>query len=458
MGEGVAGLEFSGSKAPGCVDPMCGRVPSPRVERADLFLGPEGGSGGSGMAPRANSTRDDAYFMRRALRIARLGLGRTHPNPRVGAIAVQGKRIVAWGAHLAYGRAHAEAHLLARADGTDLRGATLYVTLEPCAHVGKTPACAPAVAAAGFRRAVVATGDPHPQVCGRGLQILRRADLDVSVGLLERQAKLLNAPFFWFLEKGRAFVTLKIAASLDGRLAAADGSSRWVTRSAAREQVQHWRAEADAILVGRGTFEADGPRLTARPIRDPLGALREKLGQEGTLWPPQPVRVLLDSEARVAADSERLRELRAAPGGRWLVVCGSAAPPERIQALEEADLGGWVLPSPSSHRVDLQALCRRLAADGLLDVMVEGGGELATAFIRAGLVERYRIFCAPVLLGGGRTWTGDLEIPDIQQALRLAPLCTRRLGPDVLIEALSPPATRALGLRAKCFEDCAEAL
>ena len=410
------------------------------------------------MAPVGDGTRSDAHYMRCALRMARLGAGRTHPNPRVGALAVRAGRIVGWGAHLAFGRAHAEAHLLARANPAALRGATLYVTLEPCAHVGKTPACAPAVVAAGFQRVVVATSDPHPRVRGRGLGILRNAALDVSVGVLEQSAKLLNAPYLWLLDRERCFVTLKIAASLDGRIAAEDGTSRWITSPAARERVQQWRAMADAILVGRGTFETDRPRLTARPARDPLARLRRQLGHEGALWPPQPVRILLDSKARVARDPQMIMEMRSAVGGRWLVACGNDAPRDARLRLTEAGLGGWELPSPSGSRVDLPALCRRLAAEGLLDVMVEGGGRLATELIRAGLVDRFRIFSAPVLLGGGRAWTEALGVPSMNQALRLMPLRMGRVGPDALIEALSPAAARTLGIRSRASENRAKAI
>lgn len=400
--------------------------------------------------------------MRLALRLARLGMGRTHPNPRVGAVAVRNGSIVGLGAHLECGGAHAEGALIgAAAEGT-LRGATLYVTLEPCAHKGKVGPCAPAIVQAGFRRVVAAMEDPNPIVRGRGIGILRASGIQMDVGVLGGAAAMLNAPFLWSLTRKRAFVTLKIAASLDGRVAAADGSSRWISGSRAREQVQRWRASCDAILIGRGTLEADGPRLTARPVSDPLARLRARLramggaqAARGGSWPHQPARIVVDSRARTAQREDLLGAMARSPGGPWIVACAERAPAASIQRLERAGVRCWVLPQEKSEaRVDLRALTVRLAENGLLDLLVEGGATLASRLVRQDLVDRFRIFLAPVLLGGPRQWAADLGFATLGEARRLAALRVRRVGCDALLEALSRSAARMLRAqgRAGCTE------
>ena len=394
-------------------------------------------------------------YMRLALRLARLGAGRTHPNPRVGAVAVRDGRVVGLGAHLACGGEHAEAGLIRRAAPGVLRGATLYVTLEPCCHVGRTPPCAPAIAAAGIRRVVAAMRDPHPLVNGGGFDQLQAAGVDVSSGLLERRAARLNAPFLWMLLRGRAFVTLKVAASLDGRLAAADGTSQWICGPRARALVHGWRAGCDAVLVGRGTLEADRPRLTARPPRDRLARWRRAVSQRAAGgqrpgaavpgWPHQPVRIVLDSRAAIGLREDLLEHLTSTPGGPWVIACDERAPRAARQRLELAGVRCWSFPVRNGARgVDLRALTARLAAEGLPDLLVEGGPTVATSFTREDLVDCYRAFLAPLLLGGPRAWLGDAGFCTLDEAPRLAMERARRIGRDALVEALSPSASRLL--------------
>jgi len=381
----------------------------------------------------------DRRYMRAALRVARLGMGRTHPNPRVGALAVREGRVLGVGAHLAYGGAHAEAALIERLGAAGLRGATLYVTLEPCDHQGKTPPCTEAILRARPARVVVAMEDPHPLVRGRGLARLRRGGIAVESGICRAAALRLNAPFLWAQTRGRAFLTLKVACGLDGRLAAADGSSRWISSPRSRSEVHRWRAESDAILIGMGTLERDRPRLTARPPADPLHRLRSRL--QAPPWPPAPVRVVVDSESRAGEREDLLEHLGTTEGGRWIIACGKGASTAARKRLAKRGVRCWVLPrEDGSSRVSLAALAERCASEGLLDVMVEGGGALATALIRDRLIDRLRIFVAPRLLGGDRGWLVDPGWGSMVDGWQLEPERIRRFASDVLVEALSPDA------------------
>ncbi|MFH1143111.1 MAG: bifunctional diaminohydroxyphosphoribosylaminopyrimidine deaminase/5-amino-6-(5-phosphoribosylamino)uracil reductase RibD [Candidatus Eisenbacteria bacterium] len=417
------------------------------------------------MAAQIAEACTDRDWMRLALRLARLGMGRTHPNPRVGAVAVGDGRLLGMGAHLVFGGPHAEAMLAGLSPegptcpGADaalrigargaraarsLEGATVYVNLEPCAHQGKTPPCASALALHGVRRVVAAIADPHPLVSGRGLSFLREAGVEVFTGLLAPAARRLNAPFLWHLQAGRAMVTLKLAASLDGRLAARDGGSRWISGEASRELVHRWRSECDAVVVGRGTFESDRPRLTARPTRDPLAGLRLRLREmaggaaAAPGWPHQPVRLVVDSRARLG-NRDDIPFGREDGGGPWIVACGARAPSRSIARLEARGAQCWRLPEPRGGAgVDLPALMRRLALEGLLDVLVEGGPALANSLLSARLVDRLRLFQAPCLLGGDRTWTEDLGVSQLSERVALARCGARRVGDDLLITGWNP--------------------
>ena len=391
------------------------------------------------------SGRDRAR-MRLALRLAGLGCGWTHPNPRVGAVAERDGQIVGLGAHLRFGGPHAEAALLAEARPADTRGATLFVNLEPCGHHGKTPPCTDAILRAGIERVVVAMEDPGPQVHGRGFEILSRAGVQVERGVGLKRALMLNAPYLWLHLRRRAFVTLKMAVSLDGRVAAADGSSRWITDRAARERVQQLRAACDAVLIGRGTLESDRPRLNARPRRDPLSDVRGRVPGAATGWPHQPARVVVDSRCSVARSEELLQRMSGADGGPWIVACGERAARSRIERCEEAGIRCWILGvGGGGAGVDLEALLQRLAREGLLDVMTEGGPTLASELVRAGLVDRLLLFQAPLLLGGKGIWLDDLGVESLSESVSLGRLTATRVGRDLLVETWMPEAAAALG-------------
>jgi diaminohydroxyphosphoribosylaminopyrimidine deaminase/5-amino-6-(5-phosphoribosylamino)uracil reductase len=319
--------------------------------------------------------------MRAALGLARRGLGNVWPNPAVGCVIVKDGRVVGRGWTQPGGRPHAETEALARA-GDAAQGATAYVTLEPCAHHGKTPPCAEALVAAGLARVVVALDDPDPRVAGRGLARLREAGIAVETGLCEAEAAELNAGFLMRVGSGRPLVTLKLATSLDGRIATASGESRWITGPPARERAHLLRAEHDAILVGTETVITDDPELTCRVP-----------GLAGR----SPVRVVLDRRLRIPATAKLFAAPPAAPV--WLV---TAATPDQVRKARLRDRGVEIIEieQDGPDGLDLPAVLAALGGRGLTRLLVEGGGRLAGALLRQRLVDRLAWFHAPLLIGG----------------------------------------------------------
>jgi diaminohydroxyphosphoribosylaminopyrimidine deaminase/5-amino-6-(5-phosphoribosylamino)uracil reductase len=317
------------------------------------------------------SIAEDRAHMTRALLLAGEGLFTTDPNPRVGCVLVRGGTVVGEGWHARAGEAHAEVVALREA-GAASRGATAYVTLEPCSHFGRTPPCANALIEAGIGRVLCATTDPNPQVAGAGLERLAAAGVAVETGLFAGRARALNPGFFSRFERGRPFVRLKLAMSLDGRTAHADGVHRWITGGAAREDVQRWRAQSSAVLTGAGTVRSDDPRLDVRLAYGP--------------WVRQPLRVVLDP-GRTCAPAARIFE-----GGGALVFAAADAPdgagPAPVERVARAPGG-----------LDLDAVLARLAARAANEVLVECGARLAASFLRAGLVDELLLYVAPSLLG-----------------------------------------------------------
>jgi len=362
-------------------------------------------------------TAPDERFMRRALELAERGRGLTSPNPLVGAVLVTPAGEVAGeGAHLYAGGPHAEIEALAAA-GARARGATLYLTLEPCAHQGRTPPCAPAIVEAGVARVVAALGDPNPLVAGRGFETLRRAGVLVTSGLLAEAAARQNRVFFTAMTARRPHVTLKAAMTLDGKIADAGGASRWITGEQARAHAHRLRSEADAIVVGVGTVLKDDPALTVRLDRP---------------WPREPYRVVLDTGARTPAQA---RVIRAGDPARALVAVGDGASAASLRALQAT--GAGILRCPTRDgRVDLGALLEALFAREVRGVLVEGGGEVHAAFLDAGLVDRVAVYVAPLLVGGRAAPTpvgGSGR--ELKSAVRLSAFEVTPLGDDVLIEA-----------------------
>ena len=352
--------------------------------------------------------------MQAALAVARRGLGRVWPNPAVGCVIVKEGRVVGRGWTQPGGRPHAETEALARAAAA-AHGATAYVTLEPCCHWGRTPPCADALIAAGLHRVVAALEDPDPRVSGGGLTRLRAAGIAVETELGAAEAAEINAGFFQLVRLGRPLVTLKLATSLDGRIATASGESRWITGPAARERAHLLRATHDAILVGTDTVIADNPELTCR-----LPGLDAH----------SPVRVVIDRQLRIPLDARVFADAGQVP--TWVVTLASADQPRR-KAL--GDAGVVVLPAEPdpSGRIDLGVALGLLGERGVSRLLVEGGGRLAAALLSAGLVDRLVWLHAPLLLGGdGIPAVAELGLAALGDAPAFERLASETVGADVL--------------------------
>ncbi|MBT9282136.1 MAG: bifunctional diaminohydroxyphosphoribosylaminopyrimidine deaminase/5-amino-6-(5-phosphoribosylamino)uracil reductase RibD [Hydrogenibacillus schlegelii] len=344
----------------------------------------------------------DERWMALALELARGTRGQTHPNPRVGAVIVRDGRVVGLGAHLRPGEAHAEVQAL-RMAGEAARGATMYVTLEPCNHTGRTPPCTEAIIAAGLKRVVVAMEDPDPRVRGAGIARLQAAGLEVDVGLFRETAEAINAPYLTGQALGRPYVWLKLAMTLDGRIAAADGRSRWITGEASRRRVHELRSEADAVLVGSGTVLADDPDLSPR-----LPGARP------------PLKVVLDGRLRTPP------EARLFSRGEVLIVTTPEADEAKKAALRAR--GAEIVTGPRNVAFALQVLFER----GIRLVLVEGGATVAGAFWAARAIDRVSLFVAPKILGAGLPTLAGPPVP-LEAAVPLEALEVERLGDDLVI-------------------------
>jgi diaminohydroxyphosphoribosylaminopyrimidine deaminase / 5-amino-6-(5-phosphoribosylamino)uracil reductase len=354
----------------------------------------------------------DRAHMAHALRLGARGLGRCWPNPAVGAVIVQSGRIVGRGWTQPGGRPHAETMALQQA-GALAKGATVYVTLEPCAHHGKTPPCADALIAAGVARVVTALTDPDPRVAGRGHARLRAAGIEVTEGVMEAEAREVNAGFLKRVEQGLPLVTLKLATTLDGRIATASGESRWITGEASRRAVHALRLSHDAVMVGSGTALADDPDLT---VRD-LGA------------PAQPVRIVLDSGLRFGAQSRLGRSVKQGPV--WLLH-GPKADAQAAEGWRAA--GGQLIPvAAKGDHLDLTLALKSLAERGLTRVFCEGGGGLAAALVKARLVDELVLFTAGKLIGAeGSAGLGALALTSLADAPGLNLRRVEQIGADVM--------------------------
>lgn len=404
------------------------------------------------MIPKPEQRAQDEAFMARALELAARGMGWTSPNPLVGAVIVKNGRVVGEGWHTAYGQPHAEREALA-ACSENTAGGTIYVTLEPCCHWGKTPPCTSGILEAGIARVVVGALDPNPLVAGRGCALLREAGLTVDVGIMEKECQHLNEAFFHFITTGRPLVVMKYAMTLDGKVATRTGASRWITGPEARARVHRDRHRFGAIMVGIGTALADNPALTCR--------------LEGGPW-RQPLRVVVDSHARLPLDAELVRGARTMP---TLVAVaaesqadatrdhrpstaptgtssheGCEARAERLAALRRAGCSVWVSP-PTDNKaaVNLPALLDHLGSLGVDSVLVEGGPTLHGALADEGLVNRVQAYVAPKLFGGngapGPVAGRGAALPS--DGLHLSPPAVTVLGADLLLESEVDPCSPA---------------
>jgi len=353
--------------------------------------------------------------MRRALALAARGLGRTSPNPAVGAVVVRRDVVVGEGHHERAGAPHAERVALGNA-GQAARGADLYVTLEPCCHYGRTPPCTDAIIKAGIRRVIFASSDPDPRADGKGAQQLRAAGVEVVEGVLRGEADRLNEAYLKHKRTGRPFVTLKLAMSLDGKIATRAGDSRWVTGEAARRRVHEMRNTSDAVMVGVGTVLADDPRLTTRGIQGGRDA----------------VRIVCDSRARTPPGAQIISQQSEAP---CLVAVTEGADQERLERLSAAGAEVLVLPG-TKGRVNLDALSLALGDRDIMSVLLEGGGALAWSALDAGILDKVALFYAPMIIGGEEAIAsvGGEGVERISDAFRLQDVTFDRLGGDLLVE------------------------
>ena len=368
-------------------------------------------------------TAADAVFMARALQLAARGLFTTGINPRVGCVLVKDGQIIGEGWHERAGEGHAEVMALRDAErrGDDAKGATAYVTLEPCAHHGKTPPCAEALIKAGVSRVVAAMEDPNPLVAGQGLALLQQAGIAVAAPLMAAEAEALNIGFVKRMRQGKPWVRLKMAGSLDGRSALANGQSQWITGSEARADGHRFRARAQAIITGVGTLIADDPLLTVRDVERPLG----QLGQPVPLAPS--LRVVVDSLLRMPTTARILQ------GG--CLVATASIDPDKTAALRAAGADVICLPD-ADGRVDLAALLDHLAERGVNEVHVEGGSRLSGVFLKSGLVDELLFYMAPTLLGSdARGWFDDLNLTSLDQKVALKFEDVRMVGLNLRILA-----------------------
>ncbi len=361
------------------------------------------------------------HFMTLALRLAAKGRGKTSPNPMVGALVVRNGRIVGRGHHRGPGQPHAEILALKQA-GRRAKGATLYVTLEPCCHLLKrTPPCVPAVVQSGVRQVVVAMTDPNPMVKGRGIAALRRAAITVTTGIAREEAAQLNRAYLHWVRTGRPYVTLKAGMTLDGKVATATGESQWITGPRARHDVHRIRSQADAVIVGVGTVLKDNPLLTVRLAADPRRPV-----------PRQPLRVVLDSTLRtppsstVCAMQDRVKSL---------IVTTNRASLSRRRLFERAGVEVVSL-STKKGRVSLPALMTMLGRRGITSVLVEGGSTVNAAALQEKLIDHVVLYLAPTLMGGqdAKAVIGGRSPKRLAQALQLRHVTVRRIGDDVVVE------------------------
>lgn len=352
--------------------------------------------------------------MRLALEIAKTGLGQTSPNPAVGAVVVKNGEIVGFGAHLKAGEPHAEVHAI-RMAGDKAKGATVYVTLEPCSHFGKTPPCADLLVETGVKRVVIATTDPNPLVAGKGIEKLKLAGIDVTVGVLKEEADELNRIFFHYITTKTPFVTLKYASSLDGKIATKTGDSKWITSEEARYDVHRYRALHDAILVGVNTVIADDPSLT---VRLPEGG-------------KNPIRIILDTHLRTPLDASVVQDGEAET---WIVV-GSEVSSERIALYDRPHVRILSMPTPT---IEIRELLNMLAAHKITSVFVEGGSRVHDSFVQAGAVQEIVAYFAPKIIGGNdaRTPVGGVGFAKMADVLELTIKLIETIGSDIKVVAI----------------------
>lgn len=359
----------------------------------------------------------DKQFMKLAIELAKKRRGLTHPNPTVGAVIVKDNKVIGQGFHLKAGLPHAEREAIrdAKTKGFDIKGSTMYVTLEPCCHHGRTPPCTDAIIEEGIREVVIATLDPNPLVAGKGVEVLKQSGIDVKVGVLEKEAAELNEDFFVYITKKRPFVHLKIAQTVDGKIATKTGSSKWITSEKSRKYVHKLRAQATAIMVGKNTVLEDNPSLTVRGIKVER----------------QPYRIVLDKNLDISLKYNIFK-----PDTKVFVITSEEVDGSRFNGVENVKLIKLPL---QDGRFKLNDILSKLYGEGIVHLFVEGGKDLFSQFIRENLWDRMSLFIAPKLIGeDGISSIGSLDVEDISQVKEFKIERIKRFDKDVYFQITNP--------------------
>jgi len=358
---------------------------------------------------------NDEYYIRKALHLARRGLGKTSPNPAVGAIIVKDDEIIGQGYHRRYGEKHAEINAIQDARGR-VSGATLYVTLEPCCHYRKkTPPCVNAIIKHNIGRVVIGTVDPNPQVNGEGIEILNRHGIATEVGVLKEECHRINETYFKYIQTGVPFITLKFAQTLDGRIATVTGDSQWISSESTRRLAHRLRSLHDGIMVGIGTILADDPQLTVRLVK----------GQS-------PIRIIPDSKLRISLNAKVLEDQDVAP---TIIATTPQADEKKLSSLKGMGIEVLMVSEDERGEVDLGDLFKSLGERGISSILVEGGARIITSLFHQGFVDKVVLVIAPKIMGKGIEAVGDLSILGVGDVLKLSYVRIYRRGEDIVIEA-----------------------
>ncbi len=358
-------------------------------------------------------TFDDNYYMRMAIRLAWKGIGKTNPNPMVGAIIVKDGKIIGLGYHKKCGDYHAEINAINNAKG-NISGSTFYITLEPCSHYGRTPPCVDTLIKKGLERVVVGTPDPNPEVNGKGIKILRSKGIKVDVGILDTECRKLNEHYFKFIKSGIPYVTVKYAQTLDGRIATKTGDSQWISSEASRKYVHVLRSTNDCVMVGTGTVTADNPQLTVRHVKG-----------------RNPLRVIVDSKLRIPIKSTVLTDNNP---HQTIIATTSNAPSRKITAIKKLGVEILVVKKDKNGMVSLSSLLKELGKREIMSVLVEGGSGMITSLLKVNLVDKMIIPISPRILGKGLEAIGDLNINKIKNAIKFSSFKTMKKGDDLIFE------------------------
>jgi diaminohydroxyphosphoribosylaminopyrimidine deaminase/5-amino-6-(5-phosphoribosylamino)uracil reductase len=355
----------------------------------------------------------DIIFMKLALALAKKGIGKTNPNPIVGAVIVKDGRIVAKGYHKEFGKEHAEVNAIKNAK-EDIPGATLYVTLEPCVHYGHTPPCVDAIIKSGIKKVVIATSDPNPIVNGKGIRKLRKNGIEVKVGVLEKEAKEINKVYFHYIKTGFPYVTVKAAMSIDGKIATETGNSKWISSISSRKEVSKLRTQIDGIMVGVNTIIKDDPLLIPRYHKS------EK----------KPIRIVVDTYCRIPLSSRVIKDKSA----KTLIATTRLANKRKIEMLKKLNVEYIILKRKNEY-VDIISLMKELAKRGISHILIEGGGKLIASAFKNKIVNEVKIFIAPKIIGGENALTLVEGVKTMNQAIELTNMRFKRIGHDILLEA-----------------------